>query len=117
MPAAAGSGRFLSAARVSCPVLSAGPGYLRCPQTRRGRFRHDQERLEMDHAPTYYRHTLREAEFCAARLEFATGTEYVVEQVGKSRFRIRPGRLLSAVSASMSHVLQEYPDGTSAIHG
>lgn len=69
----------------------------------------------MDHAPTYYRHTLSEAEFCAARLELATGKDYVVERVGRSRYRIRPGRLLSAVSASMSHVLQEYPDGTSAI--
>ena len=55
--------------------------------------------------PTYHRHTLAEAEFCAARAEFAADTAYSVERVGPSLYRIAPGRLIAAVS----HVLDEYP--------
>lgn len=64
---------------------------------------------------TYHRYSLSEAEHVAARLELATGKPHVVTKVGRSRYQIRPGRLVSAMSMSHSHVLQEYPDGASVI--
>lgn len=63
--------------------------------------------------PTYHRYGLKEAEHCAARLELSTGASYEVVRVGRERYQIRPGRLIAAISAS--HILQEYPDGTSVI--
>jgi hypothetical protein len=61
--------------------------------------------LTVTELPTYHRHTLAEAEFCAARMELATESSYSVERVGPSLYRIAPGRLIAAVS----HVLDEYP--------
>ena len=50
---------------------------------------------------TYYRHTLKKAEECAAQMELATGASYTVRKVAESRYQIAPGRLMTAVSLSM----------------
>jgi hypothetical protein len=51
---------------------------------------------------TYFRHVLSEAEHLAARLEFATERNFVVEGVGRDRWKISPGNVIAAISESMS---------------
>lgn len=50
---------------------------------------------------TYFRHVLSEAEHLAARLELATGKNFVVENVGRDRWKISPGNVIAAISESM----------------
>lgn len=52
--------------------------------------------------PTYHRSSLREAEHAAARLELSTGHPYVVVRVAPSRWCIKPGRLVQAMSEAMT---------------
>jgi hypothetical protein len=58
---------------------------------------------------TYFRATLDEAEFTAARAEFATGASYAVALVNPSLYRIAPSRLVTVGSAAVDAYKEDTP--------